>query len=149
MPQPKISLHVKAMKGTLRAAHINGVVPLTEPPPPPARLSQAARQEWQSLAAVLVARGSLTAGDLRGLELLCVVLETEAEARAAVARDGFTVATSDGGEKASPAIKVMEAARNQAAALLRDFGLVPKTRAAVETAAPMDGADDPAARYFT
>jgi len=150
LPQPRLSRAAKLATGTLRpsreAAPLAGER-LAVPPAPPARLSPAAAAEWRGLAAVLTDAGTITAADCRALELLAATLATEAEARAVVAVEGFTVPTGDGGAKPHPAVRIMETARGQAAALLRDFGLTPRARASVDPA-PAPAADDPAAEYF-
>jgi len=94
----------------------------------------------------MVLIGRLTGADLRALELLCETLASEGEARAVVAREGFTVPTADGGQKPHPAVRIMETARNQAHRLLADFGLTPKGRQAVDTTPPPDP-DNPFAEF--
>src|SRR5918997_6578414 len=101
---------------------------LDEAPEPPAHLSARAAAEWRRLAPVAAELGSLTEADLRGFELLAETLATEAEARAAVEREGHAVPTAGGGRKPHPAVRVMETARAQAARLLAEFGLTPKGR---------------------
>jgi P27 family predicted phage terminase small subunit len=103
-------------------------------PPPPARLSKYAREEWSRLAPVAHRLGTLTEADLRGFELLVETLATERTARETVGADGLTVPTADGGSKSHPAVRCMETARNQAARMLESFGLNPKGRGTVETA---------------
>ena len=121
---------------------------LTEAPPPPDHLSEHARSEWMKLAPAAVGLGTLTGADLRGFELLCDTLAVEAEARATLAREGYTTPTAGGGQKPHPAVRIAEAARNQAHRLLADYGLTPRGRQGVDTSPPPDP-DDPTAEFFT
>ncbi len=120
---------------------------LTEPPEPPPLLSERAAAEWRQLAPVAVALGTLTEADLRGFELLCHTLATEAEARAVIEAEGYTVPTSGNGLKPRPEVGAMERARVPAARLLADFGLTPKGRRGLDMVpargASADDPDDP------
>lgn len=125
----------KLLRGTLRPGRtrrkrVTGR--LARCPPPPAHLGETAAAEWRRLAPQAHALGTLHGCDLRAFELLCEVLATEKRARETVERDGLTVPTADGGAKAHPAVKAMEAARNQAHRLLADFGLTPRGRQGVD-----------------
>ncbi len=53
---------------------------------------------------------------------------TEAEARAVIEAEGCAIPTAGDGLKRRPKVRVMQAARVQAARLLADFGLTPKGR---------------------
>jgi P27 family predicted phage terminase small subunit len=109
------------------------VARLSEVPDPPPALSDRAAAEWRELAPVTVWLGTLGSGDLRGFALLCETLATESEAHADVAARGFSIATTDGGLKGNPAVRVMETARAQAARLLEAFALTPRGRQAIDT----------------
>src|SRR4051794_14934189 len=93
--------------------------------PAPQTLTAAARAEWQELAPVAQRLGTLTATTARSFELLVETLATERTARELVAEAGITVSTGRGGVKPHPAVRTMETARVQAAALLRLFRLDP------------------------
>jgi P27 family predicted phage terminase small subunit len=92
---------------------------------PPATLTDYGREEWQRLAPLAIQAGTLTATTARSFELLVETLATERAAREAVAEAGITVSTGRGGLKPHPAVRSMEQARLQAAALLKLFRLDP------------------------
>ncbi|BBK33770.1 P27 family predicted phage terminase small subunit [Stella humosa] len=108
---------------------------LEKAPAAPAHLSDRAKVEWRKLAPVAVALGTLTLADLRAFELLAETLATEREARDTITREGMSTPTGDGGLKPHPAVRIMEAARNQACRLLDTFGMTPRGRGNVERAA--------------
>ena len=110
--------------------------PLAEAPAPPAHLSPRAAAEWRRLAPAAAALGALAGADLRGFELLCETLATEAEARAVVEAEGCAVPTAGGGAKPRPEVRVMETARVQAARLLAEFGLTPRGRRGLDLPRP-------------
>jgi P27 family predicted phage terminase small subunit len=89
--------------------------------------------------------GTLTAADLRALEILAVTLAAEAEARDAISLEGLTIRTADGGRKPHPAVRIAETARAQAARLLGDFGLLPRGRQSLDPPPPPPG---PADKFF-
>lgn len=105
-------------------------------PAAPRTLSALAKKEWKQLAPVAFELGTLTNSDLRAFELLCEVLATETEARKVIQKDGIMISTGTGSHKSHPAVKIMEAARNQAARSLDSFGLTPKGRLHVEIKPP-------------
>jgi len=98
-------------------------------PKPPTWLSKAARVEWRRLAPIAYNLGSLKVATLRSFGLLCEALGAEALARRAIEKEGLTITAGNGGQKAHPALKVAEAARKEAAGLLRDFGMRPVSSA--------------------
>ena len=107
-------------------------------------MSKASRAEWRALAAVLVEAGTLTASDLRALELLADTLTSCAEFAAIIARDGVLITGPSGAPKAHPAVAGLGQARAQARQLLQDFGLTPAARGGVEAApAPKSAKPDP------
>ena len=116
--------------------------PLAEAPAPPAHLSARAAAEWRRLAPAAAALGTLAEADLRGFELLCDTLATEAETRAVVEREGHAVSTAGGGAKPRPEVRVMETARAQAAKLLAEFGLTPRGRRGLDLPRPRGEDDD-------
>src|SRR3954470_17416607 len=91
----------------------------------PAHLTAFAAEEWHRLAPAARRAGTLSTATARSFELLVETLATERKARELVDRDGITVETGRGGVKPHPAVRTMEAARVQAAALLRLFRLEP------------------------
>ena len=110
--------------------------PLAEAPAPPADLSPRAAAEWRRLAPAAAALGTLAEADLRGFELLCETLATEAAARAAIEAEGYTVPTAGNGLKPRPEVGAMERARAQAARLLAEFGLTPRGRRGLDLPRP-------------
>ncbi len=121
---------------------------LTEPPEPPDRLSPRAAAEWRRLAPAATALGTLAGADLRGFELLCETLATEATARAVVEAEGHAVPTAGGGAKPRPEVRVMETARVQAARLLAEFGLTPRGRRGLDLPRPRGGDEDDDDDFF-
>jgi P27 family predicted phage terminase small subunit len=137
MTNTKIPASRKRTRGTLRADRTRPrsvSERLVRCPSPPQTLSKGAVAEWLRLAPVAHRLGVLSGADLRSFELLCETLGTEKTARLAIEHDGMTIKTEGGGQKAHPGIRVMETARAQAARLLADFGLNPKSRNYVSTA---------------
>lgn len=94
-------------------------------PSPPATLSPRARGEWDRLAPIAHQAGTLMARSAKAFEILCEVLATERQAREVVADEGITVKTGKNGVKPHPAVRVMEQARAQAAAMMKAFRLEP------------------------
>jgi P27 family predicted phage terminase small subunit len=109
---------------------------LVAAPPPPAVLTRPSAAEWRLLAAELVARGTLTSGDLRALQLLAETLAMESALRETLQREGVTVRGADGVTKSHPALRGLESARNAAHRMLNDFGLTPRAREGVGVAPP-------------
>lgn len=149
---PRRSNASKAARGTLRADRMKQVPAgerLLEVPKPPAGLDPAAAAEWKRLAPLLVEVGTLTAADLRALQLLAETLASAAHLAETVKREGYTVPGAAGGVKSHPCLVALAQARAQAARLLGDFGLTPRGRGSVDQAPEAAGHDDdPAARYF-
>jgi P27 family predicted phage terminase small subunit len=132
---PRQSNSRKRAAGTFRPdrnPHRSPVAPLTDIPPAPRYLSAGAKREWGPLARVLVDLGVIVEADLRSLSLLCEVLASEADYREQIARDGALLTAANGTRRANPTVKMLEAARNQAARMLADFGLNPKGRQGVD-----------------
>ena len=149
MPAPRKSNARKSVNGTLRAdrqPRKDYASRLTEPPEPPAELSANGRRIWCRLAAIATGVGVLTNADLPLLELLVATIEAEADARAAIAAEGVTVAAANGGRKGNPAAGVAEAARAQAVGMLRELGLTPRSRQTVD-AAPLARGANPFEKY--
>ena len=139
MSNPRLSIRLKALRGTVRADRAPAGDPaarLSKCPGVPAGMSKSAAAEWVRLAPVAHRLGTLTEADLRGFELLCATLATERAASDQVELVGMTTATADGGLKPHPAVRIMETARAQSAALLASFGLTPKGRQSIDTAPP-------------
>ena len=143
---------LKAAAGTLRPGRIRATPAgerLLEVPKPPAGLDPAAAAEWKRLAPLLVEVGTLTAADLRALQLLAETLASAAHLAETVKREGYTVPGAAGGVKSHPCLVALAQARAQAARLLGDFGLTPRGRGGVDQAPGGDDHDDdPAAAYF-
>lgn len=140
MPAHRLNIARKTVQGTLRnrrktaGAHTR----LTRAPAPPERLSEAARDEWRRLAPLLVTAGTLTAADLRALELLADTLATAGEMAQVVRDQGSTIEVGSGTRKAHPALQALAQARAQAHRLLSDFGLTPRGRSAIDAAPEPD-----------
>lgn len=140
MPAHRLNIARKTVQGTLRNGRKTAVAHtrLTRVPAPPERLSDGARDEWRRLAPPLVAARTLTAADLRALEMLTETLAT-ADAMAQVVRtEGTTIEVGSGTRKAHPALQALAQARAQAHRLLCDFGLTPRSRGAIDAAPPPD-----------
>jgi len=146
------SVAAKTAAGTLRPARAKQVPAgdrLLEAPPPPPGVSPGAAAEWTRLATDLVAVGTLTAADLRALQLLVETLAAVADLAATIGREGYTVPGAGGGVKSHPALVALAQARAQAHRMLSDFGLTPRARGSVDQAPDgNDDDDDPAAKYF-
>lgn len=143
MPNYRTPEARKRVKGTYRpdrakrkpkAGNLSGV------PPAPVHLSDMARAEWEALAPIAVAQGTLASADLRAFELLCETLATAAAAQATVAAEGLTI-NGAGTVRTHPAVKIQEGARAQATRLLIEFGLTPRARGHVDAVAAPDRAN--------
>ena len=137
MPAQRKNTALKRIQGTARAdraPRVDYSARLTEAPPAPAGMAVTAVRHWDHVAAAAVGIGTLTAADLPMLELLANTLAAEADARAALDRDGLTTEAGSGGRKKHPAAAVAETARGQAVALFREFGLSPRSRQGVDQA---------------
>ena len=146
MARPRKSPALKAVQGTERRdRQLKPEISerLKQPPTAPKHLSPSARAHWRRVAVAAVGLGTLTRADLSVLELLAVTLETEELARETVAREGMMVATESSSGKAHPALRVMEKARGQAAALLQRFGLDPRSRQSVDVRPPLPAYSGP------
>ena len=132
----------KAKKRRQAKTQITAADRLTEPPPPPDTLSQGAKQEWESLAPVVVELGTMCRGDLRAFEQLAETLAMQTELQELVRSQGLLLPTGTDSFKANPAVKSLETARNQSHRLLVEFGLTPKARNYV-TKAPAPMRDNP------
>ena len=137
MARPRKSAESKLLSGTYRrdrSAPKTTATRLERIPAPPKYLSTAAKKEWRRLAPAVKGTGSMTAGDLVALELLCRTLATATKAEETIEKEGITIAAANGGEKPNPALAMMATARGQAAALLAQFGLTPRGRAGIAPA---------------
>src|SRR5437867_275176 len=103
---------------------------------PPPHLSKYALEEWTRLAPVAVHAGTLNECSARSFELLCEILSTERTARELITTAGMTVGSGRGGRKPHPAVRAMETARTQAAALLKLFRFEPGKSAVAEDQPP-------------
>jgi P27 family predicted phage terminase small subunit len=115
---------------------------LKDAPPPPETLSEIACAAWDVLAAETVALGVLTTADLPMLSLLCETSATVSELEQTIRKEGFTVSTGAGGQKAHPALKALETTRGAVTRLLKEFGLSPLSRKFVEKAPKHQDEDD-------
>ncbi len=137
MSRPRKSAELKLLSGTYRpdrSAPKTTGARLERIPPAPKHLSEEAKKQWKRLAPAAKGTGAMTASDLVAFELLCRTLATAIEAEAIIAEEGATVEGGGGGIKAHPALAMMATARAQATALLAQFGLTPRGRAAIAPA---------------
>lgn len=94
-------------------------------PAPPMKLEKAARAYWDSIGKTLVKASKLQDSDLHALALLAGSLADVDAARAAVAADGYTVASARGSAKGNPAARQLTMAKAAAIQLLQQFGMTP------------------------
>jgi P27 family predicted phage terminase small subunit len=138
MSNPKIPKSTKQFRGTYKASRDKPTIrpdqALAAPPEPPSTLSNGARLEWLKLAPVAVELGTITAGDLRSFELLVETLAGASELQSLVSAEGLLIPAANGEKKANPAQRSLETARTQAARLLTEFGMTPKSRNYVQRA---------------
>jgi phage terminase small subunit len=88
-------------------------------PKPPRHLAAATRRWWASV----VAGWDLEDHHIRLLTLAAQAWDRAELARVDVARDGLSVPTRDGGRKAHPSLKALEAAEISFARLIRELDL--------------------------
>lgn len=144
MPAERKSAARKRLHGTARAdraARVDYAERLTEPPPPPRKMPADARAIWRHIAAAAVGIGVLTRADLPLVELLVSALAAEDQAQKLLAAEGLTIAAGSGGRKKHPGAAIAESARGQALAMMRELGLSPKSRQAIDAAPPSRGAN--------
>jgi len=98
---------------------------LTKTPQAPVQRSAAAREEWRALAPIAAKAGTLSPDTARAFAFLVEILATERASAAIVSNEGCVVKSASGTLKPHPAVRSLEAARNQAAPLLRKFRLLP------------------------
>lgn len=137
MSRPRKSAELKIVSGTYRAdrsAPKTTSARLERVPPAPKHLSDEAKRQWKRLAPAAKGNGAMTASDLVAFELLARTIATAIEAEALIAKEGATIEGGGGGLKAHPAVGMMATARAQATALLAQFGLTPRGRAAIAPA---------------
>jgi P27 family predicted phage terminase small subunit len=138
MGNPKKTKATKLLRGTYRKDRdkpsIRADQALAAPPEPPDTLSAGARIEWLALAPVAVELGTITVGDLRSFELLAETFASASELQSLVSAEGLLIPAANGGKKANPAQRSLETARSQAARLLIEFGMTPKSRNYVQRA---------------
>ena len=142
MSRPRTSTELKLVSGTYRrdrSAPKTILTRLERMPKAPKRLSAEARKQWRRLAHAAKETGAMTASDLIAFELLCRTLATAIEAEEIIAEEGATITAGGGGRKAHPALAMMATARAQAAALLAQFALTPRGRAAIAPAPASKG----------
>ena len=73
-------------------------------PKPPVYLDQIANQQWKSKAKQLAERGDLTVADWNNLELFCVNYSMYRRAVEDLAKRGFSIINSQGGESRNPSL---------------------------------------------
>jgi P27 family predicted phage terminase small subunit len=134
----RASAQLKAIRGTSRPNRQptgSAIKRLIEPPPPPEHLSESAKREWSSLAAITVKvgiLGILTECDLRSLELLSESLALESDLRAALREEGLLIEGRTRVVEAHPAMRHLELLRGKCLRMLANFGLDPKSRSSVD-----------------
>lgn len=120
---------------------------LTDIPPPPAGLNEAARTVWVEVCAELIPAGKLCEVDLQVLRIYCKQFDIVAECEADIAERGVTVPiVNNGGGKSivkNPAFTAMSEAINTIYRFAPHFGLTPKTRADVQGVAKEPKKADP------
>lgn len=126
----------RAARGTLRRDRIGSAIAtrLERVPPPPHGLSAAARTWWRRLVRTGMELGTITRADLPALQMLAETMAGCDDLRAAIAREGLTVAAGGGGRKAHPALRALQSARAHALQLLAAFGMTPAGRRGVDLA---------------
>ena len=106
-------------------------------PPPPAWLSESAKETWCELAPLLASEGRLEKIHERAFTCYCTACGMMTDAAAAIARDGATVKGRRGGKVRHPACAVWNSASQQVLAFGKLFGLSPASRARLDKLAPV------------
>jgi P27 family predicted phage terminase small subunit len=128
------SNQVKKLAGTFRPQREvspDFLQQLAELPEPPEELPDGAKRQWLALAPAVCAAG-IASADLAAFQLLTVTLATAEECRRQIEREGYTVPSSKFGSRSHPAVTTMQQSRAQAASLLQQFALTPRSRAGAE-----------------
>lgn len=118
------------------------VSPILEAPPAPPWLPDAASEEWDRVAPVLVQRRILTEGDLGSLETYCLAIGQVRDCQATLAELPSPFFVGDNGvPRPHPAIRVMHAAMTLARQMAAEMGLTPvaRSRPAIGDETPTEG----------
>jgi P27 family predicted phage terminase small subunit len=157
--RPRLPTHLKLIKGTARADRLNPREPQINKargmPKPPHWLTKGAQQHWNEIVPVMYEVGIVTVLDGPAVGAYCQALDKLGEAEAVLAemasRDeatkGLMVRTINGAAIQNPVLGAVNKLRNDVVKFAGELGLTPSARSRV-TAAPVDGKEDPAAKYL-
>jgi P27 family predicted phage terminase small subunit len=153
MSNPRTPLKLLELSGSPNLARAKKYSPLSDEkkitagrPDPPQDLNAEEKQVWEQTADLLEARGTLTEGDAAALEMLARTTVAhraelkllEHEGRVTVAprinRSGLEILVRD----VNPRGKIVDHLQKQKLELLKEFGLTPRQRKAIEQAASAD-----------
>ncbi|MFU2315680.1 phage terminase small subunit P27 family [Rahnella sp. PCH160] len=108
---------------------------MSRAPKPPTYLDEIAAQQWKAKAKQLAERGDLTAADWNNLELYCVNYSMYRKAVEDLAKRGFSIVNSQGGESRNPSLSAKSDAEKIMIKMssLLGFDPVSRRRTPVET----------------
>lgn len=105
-------------------------------PEPPAFLSAEALKEWNRITPELERLGIITVLDRLPLAVFCQVSADLAEAERQLHREGFTVATANGGTKTHPLVGIVNMFQTMLHKYAVEFGMTPSSRSRVKALKP-------------
>lgn len=142
MARPRKPTKIKALQGTLRKSRIRPEwEPPTGAPPMPEHFGADARRQWQLVLPVLLSAGLVTTTDASTLEAFCEAYQDWKSAAKLVAKEGQIIDTPFG-QKAHPAVKVLNDARAQCMSYAQRFGLDPASRSRIQVPKPKETKDE-------
>lgn len=130
-PKPR-NVQLKLLSGAqAEPAHARPPEPAPGRPAPPAFLKGLALAEWERIVPELERAGVLTAIDGPALCVYCLAYQSVAEATAAIAREGLTVACGTGARKINPHVSIRDKSLRLMLSTLASFGCDPASRGSV------------------
>jgi P27 family predicted phage terminase small subunit len=134
---------VKIAKGVRPCRIPKGEVPaLPGDPEPPLPLAGLAKAEWDRMIPILRDLGVSSASDGAALAVYCQTYMRWRQALDEIERKGLTVEDGRGRPKVNPLLSVANQLEATMTKLLREFGLTPASRAAVNAEPPNHEEDD-------
>lgn len=132
MARPRKPTKVKKLQGTLRKHRIRDEwEPPVGAPPMPEHFGADARRQWRLVMPVLLQAGLITTTDASTLEAFCEAYQEWKDAARIIAKEGQLVEVPPYGQKAHPAVKILNDARAQCMSYAQRFGLDPASRSRI------------------
>jgi P27 family predicted phage terminase small subunit len=151
--------HLKLVTGNpgKRALSTAEAKPAAALPSPPPHLADEAKVEWGRVSEELYKIGLLSGVDRAALAAYCQAYARWVQAERAIAemakRDqltgGLMIKTTNGNAIQNPLVGTANKAATDMVRFAAEFGMTPSARSRINVTPPSEGAEDPAARFFT